>query len=339
MGWPHKNWRVVYNLNYTPICLFKMVDWKELENLLKSSNGAALKPINLQTSPSEIAHFPILERVAAAPAQAPVIRNTITYSEVPPTPVVPATPAPRPSTPPLKPVAEKRAVEAPTPSKQTIDPIVLGIEETEPLYVGAPYATRHMIEIEAAQKVEAQLDTLYKSCSGRSRGWTKVGLEAMIKPRCASGGDLKEIDRAKKAFHWSLAHDDKGMSAFLDFVCCARRIRCIIMNSETKTAYLYPAADIHDEDTKDKAYPMYCVDTKGHIMFGLKTAKELLAFVDKERWSLMPPASVTHTLSGLKLEELESVGKRLGMTEVGGKKTERIAAIAGFKTRKRLVDS
>jgi hypothetical protein len=324
-----------------------MVDWKELENVFKSSNGVALKTLTLQTSPSEVPHFPILERavLSAAPLVAvPVIRNTIEYSEVPPTPTVPA-PAPRPLTPPApapappRPVAEKRTVEAPIPSKQTIDPIVLGIEETEPLYVGAPHATRHMIEIEAAQKVEAQLDTLYKTCSGRSRGWTKVGLEAMIKPRCASGGDLKEIDRAKKAFHWPLAHDDKCMSAFLDFVCCARRIRCIILNSETKTAYLYPAADIHDDDTKDKAYPMYCVDTKGHQMFGIKTAKELLTFIDKERWSLMPPASVTHTLSGLKLDELESVGKRLGMTEVDGKKTERIAAIAGFKTRKRLVDS
>jgi hypothetical protein len=58
--------------------------------------------------------------------------------------------------------------------------------------------------------------------------------------------------------------------------------------------------------------------------------------VDREGWTLAPPASVTHSLSGLTLEELESVGRKLGMASVEGKKADRVTAIASFKTRARL---
>jgi hypothetical protein len=43
-----------------------------------------------------------------------------------------------------------------------------------------------------------------------------------------------------------------------------------------------------------------------------------------------------HSLSGLKLDELESVGKKLGMAAVEGNKAARVIAIAEFKTRARL---
>ena len=108
------------------------------------------------------------------------------------------------------------------------------------------------------------------------------------------------------------------------------------MNTEKKTAHLYPAADRLDDDGKAGDYPIYFVDDGGHKLSGLRSASDLLEFVEKEGWTLLPPESVTHTLSGLKLDELESVGKKLGMPEVEGKKTERVTAIASFKTRARL---
>ncbi len=300
-----------------------------------------MAPLTLQTSSADVEHFPM--RAAAAAAAAPV-NKVATPPVIEPLP--PAAPLPVISVASVSPVIVLAPVETVTSFKKSlklssnkniIDPVVLGIELEEPLYVGAPHSTQKSIETAAAQKLEGQLDALYKTCCGRSRGWTKVGLEAMLKPRCASGGDLKELDRAKKVFIWSLATQDKPLSAFLDFVCAARRIRCVIMNSEKKTAHLYPAADRLDDDGKALTYPMYFVDDGGHKVNGLSGAADLLEFVEKERWTLLPPESVVHTLSGLKLDELESVGLKLGMTAVEGKKCERITAIASFKTRARLL--
>ena len=53
----------------------------------------------------------------------------------------------------------------------------------------------------------------------------------------------------------------------------------------------------------------------------------------------MPPYSVGHSLAGLNLEELESVGKKLGMAEVSGTKAERVAKIASYKLQQRLLGS
>jgi hypothetical protein len=304
----------------------------------------ALKTLTLQKAADVYERFPIrfetpMQSIAslAVPVQTHVQQEE-SDEEYLPLPPVPCCPT-------IVKVAEKAAEKVPEHSKkphvskQVIDPVVLGIEITEPLYNGAPYASRHRMEMEAAQKLETQLDTLYKTCSGRSRGWTKVGLEGMIKPRCASGGDLKELDRAKKPFLWVAATEDKAMSAFLDFVCCARRIRCVVFDEEKRTAHLYPAADQVDEDTgiADATTPIYFVKNTGHLMYGLHNSSDLLTFVDKEKWILQPPASLTHSLSGLKLDELESVGKRLGMDKVEGNKAERVKAIAAFKTRARLL--
>jgi hypothetical protein len=320
------------------------MNWSEVSSLLKTCTGIRLKDLQFQTSCREVEHFPF--------NKAETIKASVL--PLPPSPPSPLTVAPS------APVVQKLVLDAPmapvapaknsvsndyAPSKKlkiittksSIDPVVLGIEYTEPLYVGAPHSTQKRIETEAAAKLEGQLDALYKSVCGRSRGWTKVGLESMLKPRCASGGDLKELDRAKKGFLWALATEDKALSAFLDFVCCAKQIRCVIMNTEKKTAHLYPAADRLDDDGKTIDYPIYFVDAMGHKLNGLRSAEELIQYVDGESWTLLPPASVTHSLSGLSLDELESVGLKLGMSAVTGKKAERIVAVAAYKTRGRLL--
>jgi len=285
-------------------------------------------PINVSTSTSSVSTSvaKVLE-----PAFAPV---------APAAPAAPTGPAAVSSCVPER-AAHVPFLKEPISQKYALDPIVLGIENTEPLYSGAPHRTQRAIEVEEAKRMESMLDTLYKTCSGRSRGWTKVGLEGMIKPRCASGGDLKELDKAKKPFDWSGLLEDKVLSAFLDFLCLAKKIRCAVWFQEKKTIYLYPAADA----ISSGEYPLYHVDSEGHLRHGLRTQSDLLAFCDQNKgkhehgWKLLPPTSVLHTLSGLKLDELESVGLKLGMAVVEGTKAERVSAIAAFKLRLRLGSS
>jgi hypothetical protein len=230
---------------------------------------------------------------------------------------------------PLPPV--QRVTKEPRTLKREIDPIVLGIED--PLYDGAPYRTKHQMECEEAQRLEGLLNDLYKSQGGRSRGWTKTSLESMIKPRCASGGDIKELDRAKKAFLWPLIVDDKPCSAFLDFVCVAKKIRVAVWFLESKQVVLYPAADNLDDGNE---FPLYNVTSQGLPQHGIRTCAELVAYCDSNSFVLMPPNSVVHSLGTLTLAELESVGKKLGMAAVEGSKTERVAKVAIYKLRQRL---
>jgi hypothetical protein len=230
-------------------------------------------------------------------------------------------------------VTSKPLIKEPFTLKKEVDPIVLGIEQSDPLYDGAPFRTKHQIECEEAQRLEGLLNELYKSQGGRSRGWTKTGLESMIKPRCASGGDIRELDRAKKAFLWSLVVDDKPTSAFLDYVCVAKKIRVAVWFQETKQVILYPAADNLDDGNE---FPLYNVTSQGLPHIGIRNCTELVAFCDSNSYVLMPPNSVVHSLSTLNLSELESVGKKLGMTVVEGSKAERVAKVAIHKLRQRL---
>jgi hypothetical protein len=222
----------------------------------------------------------------------------------------------------------------PRVTKQAVDPIVVGIELTEPLYEGAPFNNKHAIEVSAATAIEAMMNDLYKSEGGRSRGWTKSGLDVWMKPRCASGGNLKELDRAKVGFAWQLLMDDKSMSAFLDFVCVAKRIRVAVWFDETKTVLVYPAAD--SSAHLDQDFPLYNVSASGHLMIGPRNGAELYAVCESNKYTALPTLSVMASLSGLKLDELENVGKQLGMSVVEGKKVERVAAIAAYKLRQRL---
>lgn len=286
--------------------------------------------LEVKKARQDVEFFPIKTHVAP-----PVMLELPTPVPVPPTPV----PIPAPSSP----------VE-PHSAKYVVDPLVIGLEHTDPLYIGAPERTQRAIECECAQRMEAQLDALYKSEAGRSRGWTKVGLEAMIKPRCASGGDLRELDHAKKTFSWEAVAEDKSASAFLDFVCVAKGIRIAVWFSAVKKVIVFPAADAsaavapRDESeaaAATKAFDqIYHVDSTGHPRFGMRTPAALLEFCDAEKWALLPPHSVLHSLNGLTLAELESVATKLGLPGGDGlprSKADRVTLLASHKLRLRLL--
>ena len=131
----------------------------------------------------------------------------------------------------------KEIHDLPRVTKSVIDPLLLAITAEDPLYDSAPHNTRAAIERTAATRYEAALNDIYKSEGGRSRGWTKGALESWIKPRVASGGNKKELDRAKVGFSWQLITEDKVHSAFLDFLCVVKQIRVAVWFEETKMVH------------------------------------------------------------------------------------------------------
>jgi len=190
-------------------------------------------------------------------------------------------------------------VPPPVPSRssakqrRSVDPIVLGIELSDPLYEEAPFRTKHQIECEEGVRMEAKMNELYKSQGGRTRGWTKVALEMMIKPRCASGGNLKELDIAKRGFLWPLVRTDKPTSAFLDFLCVAKGIRVAVWFEEDKQVIVYPAADNLDNGSN---FPLYHVTYHGVPMPDFETCQAFLDSCDANGWVVLPPASILHSL-------------------------------------------
>lgn len=219
--------------------------------------------------------------------------------------------------------------------KKLLDPIALGIEHRDALYDGAPHTTRARMECEEAELMEKRLDELYKSEGGRSRGWTKTGIDRFIKPRCASGGDIRALDRVKCGFAWNLLREDKPLSAFLDFLCLAKGIRVAVWFQETKHIIIYPAADKYGSSATE--YPLYHMDSTGNVIHsGLHTCADLGTYANVEGFTLLPPASVIHSLSGLTLGELSSVATGLGIGSLEGTKLERVATIATFKLKQRL---
>jgi hypothetical protein len=188
------------------------------------------------------------------------------------------------------------------------------------------------MEITEAQRLEALMNEVYSKESGRSRGWTKTGLEQMLKARCASGGNIKELERARVSFPWKLIRDDKLASAFLDFVCVCKQIRVAVWDTEAKIVALYPAADPVSKPAA--TYSVYHVNFNGELMFG---SSDLIKLCDSNKFVLMPPLSVLKSLSGLTLDELANVASQLGMSAVEGNKAERVAAIASFKVRSRII--
>ena len=306
-----------------------MVHWNELSDFLKSNpfqtyNVKALTLLVPERKSMD--HFPILLSPEPIASPEPVA--------VPAVPDVP--PVTNIFTPQLKP---KAVVATPKMDilKHTLDPIVFGIENIDILYNDSPKASKRQMEITEALRCEARIDELYKSQGGRSRGWTKTMLEAIIRPRCASGGDLHELKQAKSVFLWQVVKSDKSVSAFLDFLCVAKQIQVAIWDDDSKAITVYPAADYIGEGFSG-VKGLYHVHHTGAMMrvAGVSTGKDLVAYAATHSWTLLPSWSVIHSLEKLTLGDLESVGKKLGMAEVTGSKVERIAAIAGYKLKSRL---
>ena len=306
-----------------------MVHWNELSDFLKSNPFQTYNVRGLELLISEqkdIDHFPIHAPAASSATIAPAVVPAVAPAVVPA--VVPAV---APVVAPVPKVAKLNIL------KYTLDPIVFGIEHVDILYNDSPKASKRQMEINEALRCEARIDELYKSQGGRSRGWTKTMLETIIRPRCASGGDLHELKQAKSVFLWQVVKSDKSVSAFLDFLCVAKHIQVAIWDDESKMITLYPAADYMGEGAGE-VKGLYNVHHSGAMMNigGVRNGKDLVDYATKNSWTLLPAASVIHSLEKLTLTELESVGKKLGMAEVAGSKVERIAAIAGYKLKSRL---
>ena len=300
-----------------------MVHWNELSDFLKSNPFQTYNVKSLELLVPErknVVHFPIHDVVSTTPAA----------SDAPA--AAPAAAAPPSAAPPV--VANSRKLEL---LKHTLDPVVFGIEFMDILYNDSPKASKRQMEIDEALRCEARIDELYKSQGGRSRGWTKTMLEAIIRPRCASGGDLYELKQAKCVFLWQVVKTDKSVSAFLDFLCVAKQIQVAIWNDEDNIITIYPAADYIGEGAAG-IKGLYHVHYTGMMMksMGIRNGKDLVTFASANSWTLLPPQSVLHSLEKLTLVDLESVGKKLGMAAVTGSKIERIAAVAGYKLKSRL---
>ena len=241
----------------------------------------------------------------------------------------PKLPSPKPT---IAVAAVARPLQEPKTSKRAVDPLVLGIQDV--MYIHATYRVQYQIECEEAVRLETEMPIVYKSQCGRSRGWTKTNLEILIKPRCAIGGNLRDLDKAKAAFHWNLVRTDKYQAAFLDFVCIVKKIRIAVWFTEEKRVVLFPAAD--HTDSLDSELPLHHVTSSGFERHGLRTGAELSKFCATNNWVLVPPASVYHAMSHLKLDELANVARSLGMGDMEGNKQERVERIVSYKLHQRL---
>jgi hypothetical protein len=325
----------------------RMVSWSDLTGVIQKNTYVTfnVQHITLQT---DVCTIPVVADIKSVSA----VSAAETKHVVAPKPDAPKPDAPKPDpmpmptprnvieavepkpTPVSKPKPISTGTELPRASKTTVDPVVIGMEQSEPLYNSAPRLTKHQMEITEAQRLEALMNEVYAKESGRSRGWTKTGLEQMLKARCASGGDIKELERARVSFPWKLIRDDKLASAFLDFVCVCKQIRVAVWDTESKIVALYPAADPVSKPV-GKTYPLYHVNFNGELMFG--GGSDLIKICDSNKFVLMPPLSVLKSLSGLTLDELANVATQLGMSGVEGNKSERVAAFASFKVRSRIM--
>jgi hypothetical protein len=313
-----------------------MVSWQELRTSIDKNprNGYNIPVLKIRTECIKpIDKYPLESLKDVATPANPLPSNILSTLSCPP-----STPAKKSNfekvpTMNAKPVLKRDPL--PKPLARQIDPIVLGVADI--LYEQAAPTTKKQMECEEAQRIEGMLSSLYASEGGRSRGWTKVGLEAILKPRCSSGGDLYALDKSKSAFPWQLIRTDKTASAFLDFVCVAKKIRIAIWFMDEKSVFVYPAADkMGDVDVE---YPLFHVSSNGFRMTrgNIPSCKELIPVCESESVSCFPPYSVAHSLANLTISDLNSIAMKLGMDEMTGTKAERLEKISQYKLRQRLL--
>lgn len=239
---------------------------------------------------------------ASVPIQAPVIQTPLASS--PP----------------------KTQTQAPAEeNKRSMDPLRLGISERDPMYAIATPAVKQSIEAEEARVLESKLAELYKEESGRSRGWVKTHIEAFLIPRAANGA---QQGTAKMVFDWAQLWTDKQTSAILDYLCMAKNIRLAVWKEEGREIGLWPAADSNrPSDTPPTLYHVTSAGVPLHRPGSM------------EGWRLRAPIAVEHALEKLTLAELDNVGKSLGLTDLVGKKGDRVRVIASARMAMRLSGS
>lgn len=209
--------------------------------------------------------------------------------------------------------------------KRPQDPICFGISIRDPMYEIASVSVKQSIEAEEARLLESKIADLYKSESGRSRGWTKKSLESFFQSRSATGGFLP----SKQVFVWTSVFTDKQASALLDYVCIAKGIRLAVWNQAEKCIGIWPAADL---STSKQIPPLFHASTDGVALS--KTS------VFENGWKLRAALSVEHGLEKLSIDELDSIAEKMGITEyMTGKKTDRLRTLAQIRTEQRLQTS
>ncbi len=337
-----------------------MVSWIKVQRAISENNERVFAVDELHICEPNVTYerFPIVRTAQVAqqapPQQSPMVQQPRLEVQIsadeeedliqPPPPSsrptikIPAAvpeflePAPKLPPSPKKAAVTARVLYEPKTTKRQVDPLVLGIGDI--MYSRATYRTQHQIECEEAVRLETELPIVYKSQAGRSRGWTKANLEILIKPRCAIGGNLRDLDKAKAAFHWNLVRTDKYQAAFLDFVCVVKKIRIAVWFDEEKRVVLFPAAD--NTSALDSVIPLFHVSGSGFERHGLQSGADLSAFCSANNWILVPPASVYHSMSHLKLDELANVAAALGLSGITGNKQERVERIVSYKLHQRL---
>ena len=220
--------------------------------------------------------------------------------------------------------------------KDNQDPIVLGIKD--PLYLIASSPVKQRMECDEARRLESLMRNIYTSQGGRSRGWTLTGLETYLKSRCASGGNVTELARAKNAFAWDQVVEDKNTSAFLDFICVAQRIRVAVWSDADKSVTVFPAADssIVEEGASD-TIPLYHVYSNGSVKSEPIDSKALPPLCAAMGYAYLPPPSVMKSLAHLSLGELDTLAEKLGFTGLTGSKAQRVVSLAVWKLKQRLL--
>ena len=300
-----------------------MVVWTDIVESIHKNPFALHSVDTLQYRDTKVDKFPIVlsnllqkEPSVLLQKEGPVLENPIMISAEP-----------------IQEIKQDRFLK---PAGKEIDPLVIDLSDTVELYDGSSKQVKKQFECSEALRMEAMLSEIYKSQSGRSRGWTKVGLEALLQPRCASGGDIYELSRSNTAFTWQLVASDKLYSAFLDFLCVSKQIRIAVWFQEEKQVIVFPAADYIGNDKKERSIPLYSITNKGILLKGIRNCDTLIQYCISNNWVMMSPLSIFHSLSLLTLTELASFGEKLGFDNANGTKKERIAKLVSHKLRQRL---
>ncbi len=265
-----------------------------------------------------------IRRVTKEPEPTPILKKVTPKPSPVEEPIpIPFAPEPRPEPRPENKPERKQESRFDSDSKprgKPVDPICIGISMRDPMYEIASPFVKQSIETEEARLIEGKLPELYKSESGRSRGWTKTHLEAFIQPRVASGGSLNP----KQHFCWEKLFTDKQVSAELDFLCLAKGIRLAVWNDAEKCIGIWPAADLSESK---QTPPLFLVSNKG-VLLSKSTVFE-------SGWTLRAALSVEHGLEKLSIDELDSFAEKMGI-ELSGKKSERVRTLAAARTKQRL---
>lgn len=318
---------IAQNMNRSymlPLCRMKQVPSVTVDSFKNITEPVQIVS-KVQTMVHKVTH-PVIQKMEDESGSQPVpTRALMVRSPPPPAPMVLSPPTPAPAPAPPAPAQAPTPVEPVNRRGSPVDPIAIGISLRDPMYAIATPAVKQSIQAEEARLLEAKLAELYKSESGRSRGWVKTHLEAFLVPRAANGSQ----NHGKAVFDWSQLWTDKQTSATLDYICAAKDIRLAVWNEATHEIGLWPAAD--STKPRDGPTPLLHVTAQGVE----RPAAPM------EGWKLRAPLSVEHALEKLTLAELESVATNIGLTpsELTGKKADRVRTIATARMALRLKPS